>query len=719
MQRAKRAKKSSISSGSWSLLSAAIDVLDPPDDGPPDVWADGNRVIPSTGGKPGPWDTSAAPYTRGPARACVDPIYKRVGTCMMAQGGKTAGALNVALQRLDTDPAKILYVGPSKSNVTKVIFPKIDEALRGCDSLWRKTVHGQQYTTTLIKIAGVTLRLAWAGSPKELRADDAVLVLVDEIDAMDPDLNGEGSVINLADARHESYVDGKTIIFSTPTEGRIETYKHPETGLIHWNRRDPELIGSQIWKFWQDGTRFECAAPCFECAEYFIPRMDLAVIPKNSTPKQAERDGRVACPNCGSLLDTDAIRWAIPRCVFVAPGQKPLAHKDGDEGARLVDYTADPSGNVVHSVEFGNYATPALLETDDATFWISGWLNFSAKATVAQICNKLRKAEIAQDLTGVVNTTFGECYQRTTAGVGMSQLRGRKESEWRLRQLPAAVGFITAGVDIQANRKAVLLVGWAPGETAYLLDYVELPGEPDDPESWEELGRFLRRPIGNDTTSLIPRLVSVDAGNWIDHVTKWTKANRGFAIAVKGASTAGKPIIGYPSRVKPESSTKGKRRRRDVETWPVGTDTAKHLLLNRLAGDAESITVDARRIRFCQELPDEFLEHLTAETWDAVKNKYIASESVRNELLDCLVYALAAAYHPTIRINTMRDPDWDDLFAQLTNMGPAPSALVDEPDDEPVPTLPPTQSRVSVTTFDDNDVPPLPASIGNGDPYLG
>jgi phage terminase large subunit GpA-like protein len=167
---------------------------------------------------------------------------------MGAQMGKTAGLLNVIGHKLDDDPAPILYIGPTKSNIDGVIEPQVSQLLRSAKSLWAKTLQGRKAQKLIKRVAGVTLRLAWAGSPTELASQPAHTVLVDEVDRMEP-IAGEGDPVGLAEARIATYPDGRMIITSTPTEGSVTSSKHPETGVEHWDLAEPEEINSSVWKF--------------------------------------------------------------------------------------------------------------------------------------------------------------------------------------------------------------------------------------------------------------------------------------------------------------------------------------------------------------------------------------------------------------------------------------------------------------------------------------
>ena len=79
-----------------------------------------------------------------------------------------------------------------------------------------------------------------------MKADSARDLFVDEVDEFDLDIEGQGNIYGLADARHGSYTDGQTGGVSTPTQGRVETYRHPLTGLVNWDKADKDQLGSQV-----------------------------------------------------------------------------------------------------------------------------------------------------------------------------------------------------------------------------------------------------------------------------------------------------------------------------------------------------------------------------------------------------------------------------------------------------------------------------------------
>jgi phage terminase large subunit GpA-like protein len=131
-----------------------------------------------------------------------------------------------------------------------------------------------------------------------------------------------------------------------------------------------------------------------------------------------------------------------------------------------------------------------------------------------------------------------------------------------------------------------------------------------------------------------------------------------------------------------------------VQLWHVGTDTAKSLLFNYIASDEESVPED-RFIRFPAGLADEYFEQLTAEVYDAGKSQWRKLPGRRNEVIDLFVYGFAAAYHPLVRLDTMRDADWAQLESLIEPVNGDLFAAPLTPADEPVPAAEETEPGAS------------------------
>lgn len=282
----------------------------------------------------------------------------------------------------------------------------------------------------------------------------------------------------------------------------------------------------------------------------------------------------------------------------------------------------------------------------------------------AEIC-EMRAAARADSALMVTftNTILGESYEGLSQRVEADDL-SKRAGAWMRRTIPKGCLMLTAGVDVQANRFAVLICGWGRNETCWIIDYVELPADPTKPEDWEMLDEFLHRGIENSSgVPMRPEHVAIDSGNWSHDVYRYVRPRQSRGVfAIKGASQSGKPIIGRASKV--EVNHRGKTSRLGVQLWLVGTDTAKQALIQRLLGDAE-LPTESQRILFPKDIGQDFFDQVTGERYDTDARRWIRIPGRRNEALDCLVYAYAAAIRPPLRIHTLREIDWSSREAKL------------------------------------------------------
>src|SRR5882724_13402930 len=107
------------------LFDTAASIIAPPPLRTPDEWAEQNRILPPGSAEPGKFRTARTPYMIPIVRAIAGSKYKYITVVCGSQMGKTDNLLNIAGWRLDDDPAPILFVGPTQSNIQKVIEPRV------------------------------------------------------------------------------------------------------------------------------------------------------------------------------------------------------------------------------------------------------------------------------------------------------------------------------------------------------------------------------------------------------------------------------------------------------------------------------------------------------------------------------------------------------------------------------------------------------------------
>ena len=572
---------------------------------------------------------------------------------MGSQMGKTEALLNIIGHKLDDDPAPILYIGPTKSNVDGVIEPRVAQMLRSAPTLWAKTEKGRRAHKLAKRVAGVSLRLAWAGSPTELASQPAHTVLVDEVDRMEP-IPGEGDPVTLAEARMATFPDGRLIVASSPTEANVDVEADAESGLEHWKIAEAGDVLSRVWRLWQEGTRFEWAVPCPHCSEYFVPRFRLLWWPKDEkgagNAARARREARLTCARCGSQID-DSHKAAMNAAGrFVAPGQKVVA------------------GEVVG----------APPESDTASFWVSGLM--SPWRTYGQLASSWLRAVASGDqdrMRAVVNTGFGEPYAFRGEALPPNKVR-ESCGPYVLGQIPAAVKALTCGVDVQKRRLVFAVRGWGYSMESWLIDHGELFGATDEPAVWLELEQLLEREYGADTGKPL-RIARMGIDSGYRPGDKWRRPENMVyefcqqhvrAVPTKGRDRLLKPL--QPSMI--EVNFRGQPVKRGLQLWHLDSDYFKSWIVERLDWPVEQ----TGRFWVPRDVPDDYCEQLTAETRVPKPSGSAVWIKVRaaNHYLDCEVINVAMAqslqFHRRVKPKkTETDPAKE---IEPTMPAPAPNA---------------------------------------------
>lgn len=565
---------------------------------------------------------------------------------MATQMGKTAGLLSVIGHKLDDDPAPVLYFGPTKSNIDKVIEPQIVGMLRECESLWRKLDRRGKPSKHLKLVSGVSLRLAWAGSPTELASQPAHTVLADEVDKMKP-IPGEGDALSLAEARIATYPDGRLIATSSPTSGNVDATMNPVTGIEHWQVADGDDVDSPIWRFWQEGTRYEWAVPCPHCGEFFVPRFKLLVWPEGVAIRRAAREARLACIKCGALIGDEHKELMNARGTFLAPGQKvegfDVANKAGPRHAWLM--VDGSNGEVVGDPP----------DAEAVTFWVSGlmspWVTFSQRAAAwlhAAASGDQERIRV------VINTAFGELYRTRGQAPEWTALRDSCAAPYALGDVPKGALVLFLSVDVQKNRLVCVVRGWGAGLESWLVHREELWGETDSPEVWQRLDGLADRTFGD----LPIRRFAVDSGYRTEHALEWCRRRGDHAYATYGRE---KPSRLY-FQTDVEVNRNGKKFRTGMKRWIVDTAYFKGWVHDRfgwpddqpgawhMPGPDASGQFDEGTESYCKQLVGEQRMRLPSGRVQWIKTG-------ENHFLDCEALQVFLAHVERVRDIKPVNPD--------------------------------------------------------------
>jgi phage terminase large subunit GpA-like protein len=531
--------------------------------------------------------------------------------------------------------------------------------LRSAPSLWAKTEKGRRAQKLAKRVAGVMLRLAWAGSPTELASQPAHTVVLDELDRMEA-IAGEGDPVTLAEARQATYPDGRLIITSTPIEGNVDVERHPVTGIDHWKVAEPADVLSPIWKLWQEGTRFEWAVPCPHCKGYFVPRFRQLWWPEKATAREAQRDARLVCQRCGTHIEDSDKAEMNARGFYLAPGQD------------VVD------GKVVGDIP----------ESDTASFWASGimspWRSFGKMAAKWV---RARRSGDQERIRAVINTDFGELYAFRGEAQPTTVVRACAGT-YTHGEIPAAIKALTCGVDVQKKRLVYVVRGWGYSMESWLVDYGEMWGETDQTQVWEQLSALLERRWGetDDKQGLVIKRMGIDSG--YRPGDKWRRPDNLIydfclrhrrAVPTKGRDRLNKPL--QPSLI--DVTHRGQTYKKGLQLWHLDSDYFKSWVHSRLVWPEDQ----PGRFWVPQDVSEDYCLQMTSETRVAKPSGLATWVKVRNEnhFLDCEAINVAVAqslgFHRKSRkraepATTERAPQETDQGAQAA---PVPRALPPKP----------------------------------------
>jgi len=613
----------------------------------PDEWGAKNRTYPATTGVPGPRNPRLTPYMIPLGRAATSGGYSKVVGVTAAQAGKTETILDIIGERLDTRPKPIIYVGPSKEFNVDQFEPRLMGLFDEAPSLASKVVRGRRMKKTKKIVAGVSIRLAHAGSSTAIKSDPAALGLVDEYDEMSANIKGQGDPLGLLEARGDTHADFVTLVVSTPSNGFVETEIDPVSGLEFFKLGTDEEIQSPIWRQFQLGTRHHFAWQCPHCDEYFVPMQKHLVYRKEGLPAQARREAYVQCPyGCVDPILDEHKEKMNETGLMIAPGQT------------IEDARADRN----------------LPDTNTYSQWTSGlcspFQTFGQRAE--RILTAIQTGETDKRQTAT-NAAFGELFTPIGGDVPEWDAIRQLAQPYKEFDIPTGALILTCGVDVQKNRLVYAVRAWGARSESWLITRGEIWGPTEEEDVWTSLAELLASRFG---AMHIVRTF-VDAGfrpgkkdAVPEHkVYEFARRFSRTVYATKGFETRPTPLSVNRIDVNP----KGGRAKYGLDLVRLSTDFFKSWVHERIRWPEDQPggwhLFEAIDEDYCKQIVSEARTKKPGGagfTW-IVKSK-------QNHFLDCEALAYAAAY--MIGIQRLRD----DPTAQAK---PAPEPKRGDPKSEP------------------------------------
>ena len=533
------------------------------------------------------------PYFREPTDAMGDNRHNcRVVLVTPTQVGKTTAFLNYLYYIITYDPDNTLIILDSNKTAEKLSRVRVRPFLRTqvkLDSLQKgaQVDYDKSSSTNNISLAaGKNILIGSARSASDLCSFSCKYLLCDETSRYPTVLDKEGDPITLAMQRQETYTRSMAILTSTPTTDDCT-----------------------IWQHYKLGTQNRWSAVC-ECGHY------MPVDYKDIDFTDIEHP-TYACPKCGVVYDEYTLQYKLKHAYAPDANSEPFR---------------DSYGRVCKS-----YHVPGTLCPERYTW------------------KYLREKELAARQTGAggyqsfVNTSLGEVYypgiDESIDVNKMIQCRRYFDKD----HIPKWVQFVTCGIDTQDNRFELIVIG--SDKSRKHICFIErkiITGDLRQSQVWTDLLSHLNdfRCTTRDGRVLPIQISCIDSGGHFtqDVYAFCLRSPRLRPIKGLGSCDSSKDLIYKVSDVPVKAYANGSGR---IQLTIVNVNYAKDIIREQMLKIQSnykesdwviSSNLDAQfDVIFFDQMNAEF-----RETYQQGRYRWVCKPGVRNEALDCTVYALTA-----------------------------------------------------------------------------
>lgn len=569
------------------------------------TWSDKNFYLSAESSSvEGTWET--LPYQKAIANVISNDDVRIVTWMKPARVGYTKLIMAAVGYFAEHKKRNQLLYQPTDTDAEDFVKDEVDPMLRDCEVVRAQLKsnpekRSKDNTSTKKKFFGSILDIKGGKTARNYRRMTKDTVFYDELDGFDQDIDGEGSPTSLGDTRIQTSSFPKSVRGSTP---RIKG-----TSMIEQSFEEADK------KFYR-----------------YVP-----------------------CPDCDGL---QTLKW------------KNVRWENGDHNTTY--YACEHCGVVIHYHQYPSMdakgvwlAEDGTVVTDDGDFLFANGERAPVPRHVGFHCNTLysyfstwseavlefldaKKAEKVGNLTKMktfVNTRLAETWEEN-AGMQPDWVALKTRAEpYETLSVPSKALFLTMGVDTQNDRLEAVVDGWGEGEESWRIYSGAMWGDPLEADVWQQLDALLNRPYRHASgVDMYISAAAIDSGGGRTQAVYNAARSRGPRLfAIKGMNVPGRPVIGRPSDV--DITFDGVTIQNGLKLWPVGVDTVKELVYGRL----NIKTPGPGFYHFPIGLPDEYYKQLTSEKLVTKLRKgvpyreWFLPSGSRNEMLDCEVYAYAAA----------------------------------------------------------------------------
>lgn len=611
----------------------------------------------------GKWSNEVAPQMVEPAEMMTSRRFEGVIFAGPARTLKTDGlVVNTIVHRIMTMPRDLRVVHMSKDTAREFSFSTIDKLLRASPEIRARLISNRRADNIFDKqfMGGMRLTIGWPviGQLSGITLPD---VLFTDYDRMPEDVDGEGEPFSLGKKRTATVGStAKAAAESSPGRPILDDDWQPTTP-----HEPPPTTG--ILNLYGQGTRGRLYWPCPHCEKLYEPKFSLFRYPSDAPPVEAGEQVTMECPHCGYRTPPDLKSQLL--------GYSSWLHEAADDGlGGYLKGLCPIDGNVRRATlaSYWMFGPAASFQT---------WPKLVAAYLQAEEVYRATGDEKALQVT--VNVDQGDAYR--PRAVGTASLLTEAELRKRVvkglpkgRVAPSNTRFLTAQVDVQANRFVVQIDAWTERLERVLIDRFEIFKPADESEEraldparkiddWSGLFDLLERRYRVDGTAyeLVPAYAVTDSagapGVTMNAYKFWRRVRkrglghrfmlvRGNHVKTGLPENQRRAFIGYPER----STENGKKTQLDVPVIWVGTDALKDEISAALTRD----DIGEGSYNLADHLDPQVFTEMCAERRD-LKGWDKRPGQIRNEAFDLAVYGKAVVIvKGGEKIDWANPPDW-------------------------------------------------------------
>lgn len=577
------------------------------------------------------------PWVRGQQAALSDPNVEIAVNMKASQTAWTDGVIvNFILQLIDEDPCSIVGLFSKKEAADDFVDEKLAPAVLATPRVRRKldvtTSRRAGNRKTKKNFPGGFLKLVGSNSPQSVKSTSARVLFVEEPDDANDNIKGQGDAITLLKDRNKTFEDGLMIFGGTPTIKGV----------------------SSIEAAYNASDRRKYFVPCHDCGESHVLDWDNVKWHDDADIAhevygRARLDSAVyVCPHCGSVWD------------------------DEQKNKNVQAAETTPGAGWQATAPFNGIAGFGYISELYAPFHASRLSNLVKKYLEAR--HELKSGDDSKMIT-FINSALGLPYEYQADDVTAEALRDRGEDYAEL-MVPAGGLAITAGIDVQHDRVALILRAWGREQESWLIYWGELAAgnrcaDESDPV-WSELEAMVYRSRDSVGGFAVPVVgVSIDSsdGQTNDAVYAWVRKMAAKypavqTMAIKGSSASVDKEIFSAPRQSVDNRSPTKAEKYGLRVYVVGTNKAKDLLATRLQLDGAG----PGRMHVYSDVRADYFDQMTAEVKapsrrHAGRKVWQKKSGRRNEAIDCEVYAMHAGR--AVRLHLRSAGQWDDIEHEL------------------------------------------------------